>query len=225
MNQASQVNAAFVSAFPLFRGHDELVTELLAQARRQNFPTQTHLYWEGDQCPAIAFLFSGQVRVYKIGENGREITLYEINQGETCILNASCILGGNVYPANAVTVSAGEMLLVPAVEFLRVFGKFEAFRGFVFSLLSERLTEVMHLVNEVAFGRMDERLLNYLVEKSTDGILSATHQKIANDMGSSREVISRLLKDLERQGKVSLARNSVTLLGLWNSRDTLKSPE
>ena len=85
-------------------------------------------------------------------------------------------------------------------------------RDFVFSLLSERLGEVMELVNEVAFRRMDERLLEYLIEKSGDGVLLATHQKIASDLGTSREVVSRLLKDLERQGKLSLARNTISLL-------------
>lgn len=203
----------FVSIFPRFRHQEELVTELLAQARQQAFAADTHLYWEGDACAAIAFLLAGEVRVYKYGESGREITLYGIGPGETCILNASCILGHNAYPANAVTVGAGEMLLIPAHEFRRLLGVHEAMRAFVFSILSERLTEVMELVHEVAFGRMDERLLEYLIEKSADGLLLATHQRIANDLGTSREVVSRLLKELERRGKVSLARNSVTLLG------------
>jgi CRP/FNR family transcriptional regulator len=204
----------FVSTFPIFAGHDQVVKDLMAQARRHKFPAGTHLYWEGDACAAIAFLFAGQVRVYKCGENGREITLYEIGRGETCILNASCILGSNSYPANAVTATAGEMLLVPAAEFKRLLGSHETLRSFVFSILSERLTEVMQLVNEVAFGRMDVRLLDYLLEKSCDGLVSATHQKIANDLGSSREVVSRLLKELEHQGKVSLARNAVSILEL-----------
>lgn len=213
MDPAAEKIEEFVSAFPRFRNDKQLVTALLAQARRQKFPPQMHLYWEGDQCAAIAFLFAGEIRVYKGGENGREITLYEIGPGETCILNASCIIGNNSYPANAVTVTAGEMLLVPALEFRRLLQSHEVLRAFVFSLLSERLTEVMQLVNEVAFGRMDERLLDYLVEKSSDGLLTATHQRIANDLGSSREVISRLLKGLEHQGKVSLARNAVTIKG------------
>jgi CRP/FNR family transcriptional regulator, anaerobic regulatory protein len=212
MDQVSDSMKEFLSIFPKFRHHEDVFAELLNRARRQSVPAQTHLYWEGDPCPAIAFVLSGQIRVYKSAENGREITLYEIGPGETCILNASCILGDNPYPANAVTVTAGDLLLVPAAEFMRVLKSHEALRAFVFSLLSERLTEVMQLVNEVAFGRMDERLLDYLIEKSSDNVLSATHQKIANDMGSSREVISRLLKELERQGKVSLARNTVTLL-------------
>lgn len=203
----------FTQLFPGFRLQPELTTQLLAQARRHSFAAGTHLYWEGDTCSGIAFLLAGAIRVYKCGESGREITLYEIGPGETCILNASCILGNKSYPANAVTICGGEFILVPAHDFRRLLGSHEAMRDFVFSLLSERLGEVMELVNEVAFRRMDERLLEYLVEKSGDGVLLATHQKIASDLGTSREVVSRLLKDLERQGKLSLARNSISLLG------------
>lgn len=202
----------FTALFPGFRRQEELLTKLLAQARRQAFPADLPVYWEGDACSAIAFLLAGEIRVYKCGESGREITLYEIGPGETCILNASCILGSSLYPANAVTTRAGEMLLVPAQEFRRLLGEYEALRAFVFSLLSRRLTEVMELVHEVAFGRMEERLLDYLIEKSADGLLPATHQKIANDLGTSREVVSRLLKELERQGRIALARNAITLL-------------
>jgi len=201
----------FTQFFPRFRRQPELTTQLLLQAGRQAFPAGTHLYWEGDSCSGIAFLLSGAIRVYKCGETGREITLYEIGPGETCILNASCILGNKAYPANAVTLSKGELVLVPAHDFRRLLGSHEAMRDFVFALLSERLGEVMELVNEVAFRRMDERLMEYLVEKSGDGVLMATHQKIASDLGTSREVVSRLLKDLERQGKLSLARNSISL--------------
>lgn len=212
MSITSEVTDEFVSRFPLFRSHPELTTALLAQARRQVVPPQTHLYWEGDSCAGIAFLLSGEIRVYKCGESGREITLYEIYPGETCILNASCILGNNAYPANAVTTAACTLLLVPAHDFKRLLGSDDTMRSFVFALLSQRLTEVMALVQEVAFGRLDERLMEYLVEKSADGVLAATHQRIANDLGSSREVVSRLLKDLERQGRVLLARNEIRLV-------------
>jgi len=202
----------FTQFFPRFRLQTELTTQLLSQARRQSFPLGKHLYWEGDSCSGIAFLLSGAIRVYKCSESGREITLYEIGPGETCILNASCILGNKSYPANAVTISMGELILVPAHHFRRLLASHETMRDFVFSLLSERLGEVMELVNEVAFRRMDERLMEYLLEKSGDGVLNASHQKIASDLGSSREVVSRLLKDLERQGKILMARNTISLL-------------
>jgi len=202
----------FAQYFPRFRQQPELMKQLLSQARRQPFPVGTHLYWEGDSCSGIAFLLSGSIRVYKCGETGREITLYEIGPGETCILNASCILGNNAYPANAVTVCTGELILIPAHDFRRLLGSHEILRDFVFSLLSERLGEVMELVNEVAFRRMDERVTEYLIEKSGDGLLLTTHQKIASDLGTSREVVSRLLKDFERQGRVLLGRNEIRLL-------------
>jgi CRP/FNR family transcriptional regulator len=203
----------FIKAFPSFRNSPEGLTQnLLAVSRRQLIPGGTQIYREGDACSAIAFVLSGEIRVYKIGQSGREITLYEIGTGETCILNASCILSGQSYPANAVTLSDTGLFLVPSAEFRRLISEHEMMREFVFTLLSRRLTGVMELVEEVAFGHMDERLMDYLVEKSADNKLETTHQKIANDLGTSREVVSRLLKDLERKGRVQLSRNAVTLL-------------
>jgi len=202
----------FTKAFPAFRiGPEALLKELLAVSRRQVVPAGTQIYHEGDACSAIAFVLSGDIRVYKIGQTGREITLYEIGPGETCILNASCILSGQAYPANAATLSETALFLVPSTEFRRFISEHETVRNFIFTLLSQRLTGVMELVEEVAFGHMDERLLDYLIEKSEDNRLETTHQRIANDLGTSREVVSRLLKDLERKGRVTLSRNAVTL--------------
>lgn len=203
----------FLKAFPAFRGTiDRLLDQLLSEGRKQTFPSGTQLYREGDACSAIAFILSGEVRVFKIGHSGREITLYEIGPGETCILNASCILSGLSYPAHAVTLAETEILLIPSMTFKRMMDESEQMRKFVFSIMSERMMTVMELVEEVAFGKMDQRLSDYLVEKSADGRVEATHQKIANDLGTSREVVSRLLKDFERRNRVKLSRNSITLL-------------
>lgn len=203
----------FLKRFPAFRGGLKgRVPELLSSSHRRTIPRQTRIYTQGDACSAIAFVLAGEIRVYKIGETGREITLYEIGPGETCILNASCILGRTPYPAHAVAATDVEVLLVPSADFRRLVGEQDEMRDFVFSLLSRRLAAVMELIEEVAFGRVDERLMDYLVEKSANGVLEATHQKIANDLGTSREVVSRLLKDFERRKQVSLSRNAVTLL-------------
>ncbi|HUI66871.1 MAG TPA: Crp/Fnr family transcriptional regulator [Nitrospirota bacterium] len=203
----------FIKTFSVFRNSsDELLKEFLAIARHQDVPAGKRIYSEGDACPVIAFVVSGEIRVFKTGQTGREITLYEIGPGETCILNASCILSGTSYPANAVTISDVTMLLIPSSDFRRLVDRHEEMRDFVFALLSRRLSGVMELVEEVAFGRMDERLLDYLIEKSENGKLETTHQNIANDLGTSREVVSRLLKDLERKQEVRLSRNSIVLL-------------
>jgi CRP/FNR family transcriptional regulator len=203
----------FLKAFPtLRRSADLLIMDLLRAGTIVDFPSGRQIYSEGDACSAIAFVLSGEVRVYKSGETGREITLYEIGPGETCILNASCLLSGTSYPAHAVTSAEGSMLLVPAPDFRRMVAEHESLRDFVFTLLSQRLSLVMELIEEVAFGRMDGRLMDYLVEKSENNKLETTHQKIANDLGTSREVVSRLLKDFERKQAVSLSRNSIILL-------------
>jgi CRP/FNR family transcriptional regulator, anaerobic regulatory protein len=205
----------FLAAFPVFRNaKGDLVQNLVAAGRFQSIPAGTRIYTEGDDCQGIAFVLSGEIRIYKIGESGREITLYEIGPGETCILNASCILSGSTYPADAIAASDASVLLVPSADFHRFVTAHEEMRVFVFSLLSRRLATVMELVEEVAFGRMDQRLLDYLIEKSEGGRLETTHQNIANDLGTSREVVSRLLKDFERKRQIRLSRNLITLLKL-----------
>ncbi len=203
----------FTRSFPAFQKiPSPLMEEMLSSSAMQTIPSGARIYAEGDACSAIAFVLSGGIRVYKIGETGREITLYEIGPGETCILNASCILAHTSYPANAIAVSDVDVLLVPSLAFRRLVTENEAMREFVFRLLSQRLSLVMELVEEVAFGRLDQRLMDYLVEKSENHVLETTHQKIANDLGTSREVVSRMLKDFERKQLVKVSRNSITLL-------------
>ena len=172
------------------------------------------IYWEGDTCHGIAFILSGEIRVYKTGETGREITLYEIGPGETCILNASCILSGKKYPANAVTISPCDVFMLPANELKSLMASHEELRTYIFSILSYRLTSVMELLEEVVFRKVDQRLRDYLIEKSENNVLKTTHMAIANDLGTAREVVSRILKDFERNNEVKLGRNSIHLLSL-----------
>jgi CRP/FNR family transcriptional regulator, anaerobic regulatory protein len=203
----------FLETFPDFQKMPERVVEkILSAARRMSVPSGHYVYSEGDICQMFTFLISGEVRVFKMAETGREITLYELGAGDTCIINASCILSGIPTPAYAVTQSECDALLLPAPEFMRLTREHEELREYIFKVLGQNLSNVMALVEEVAFKHMDERLIEYLKEKSEDGKLSATHQKIAADLGTSREVISRLLKDLEKKGRVSLSRNLVKLL-------------
>jgi len=202
----------FLSSFPEFRQMpDELLVDIFASARRQTIPAGQHVYSEGDSCQLFLFLLSGEIRVYKTGINGKEITLYDIASGETCIINASCILSGAQAPANALTETECDALLLPAHIFQSLAGKYEEIRYFVFKVLAGNIANVMSLVEQVAFERIDVRLSEYLMEKCRDGKLHTTHQKIASDLGTSREVVSRLLKDFERQGKLVLSRNLITL--------------
>jgi len=202
----------FLDIFPGFRqAPGDLTEKLVVSSRLQSFPAGQTLYLEGDRCSHIAFVLSGEIRVFKPGETGREITLYFIEPGETCILNASCIMGDMPYPANAVSNSAGEMLLLPGAAFRELIDAYDLMRTFVFSILSRRLATVMALIEEVAFGKMDQRLLDYLTKNARNGMLKITHQGIANDLGTSREVVSRILKDFERQNILELSRNLIRI--------------
>jgi CRP/FNR family transcriptional regulator len=203
----------FIRIFSTFaKDSDQLVSDIISAGLLKPFPKDLQVLSEGDTCSAIPFILSGGIRVFKMSESGREVTLYEIEPGDTCILNAACILSNVPYPANAVTVEEGQMLLIPAGDFRRHFAISETMRGYVMSLITQRLFSIMTLVEDITFGKMDERLLRYLGEKSENGKLYATHQKIAYDLGTSREVVSRLLKDLERKKKVMLSRNTIELL-------------
>lgn len=209
------VRARLLEHFPAIRrGTAELVEGILAAASLARVPRGTVIYRKGDPCRAIGLFLAGEVRVYAEGGGGREITLYEILPGETCILNASCILSRRSYPANAVAVEDVEALMLPAEAFRALMLAHEAMRDFLFGLFSDRLTLVLELVQEVAFGRLESRLGEYLVARAENDLLRATHQAIANDLGTSREVISRILKDLERAGLVSLSRSEIRLTGL-----------
>ncbi len=205
---------SFFTLFPVFKKDSGLGKSILDQAQSLSCAENSNLYFSGDTCSQIAFIVSGEIRVFRRSETGREITLYEIGPGDTCILNASCILSGHKYPADAITTCACELLMLPASFFRQLVDEKEVMRTYVFSLLSERMADVMTLLDEVVFSRMDERVIDYLIEKSDEGQLSTTHQVIASDLGTSREVVSRLLKGFEKKGKVALARNHIRIINL-----------
>ena len=157
----------FLAVFPFFRKRRSgLVEEILHKGIHRSLPKSTMLYFDGDECTHIGLILKGVIRVYKTGSSGREITLYEIGPGDTCILNASCILSRMPYPAEAKTSSDCQLLLLSAEHFRMLMNGYEEMRAYLFSLLSQRLVTVISLMEEVAFGKMDARLIDYLIEKA-----------------------------------------------------------
>ena len=202
----------FISLFPIFAEADNgLPGEIVAKSKYKSFAAGTQLYTHGDTCPGITFVLSGEIRVYMVSESGREITLYDVLPGETCVLNASCILSSTNYLANAVAIDGGAMLYLSRDSFLDLMERSDQMRKFIFAFFSQRLSDIIELVEEVTFGKLDERLADYLIAKSTQNELQTTHQNIANELGSSREVISRLLKDFERSGRIDLSRHMIRI--------------
>ena len=178
------------------------------------------VFSNGADVPVVPLVMSGRVRVFSPSETGHEITLYEIQPGETCVLAASSALAGKAYPATAVAETDTEAWLVPKDTFIRLFTSNELFRAFVFDAFSSRLSVVMGLVEEVAFRKMDERLAAYLLRRTESGErLKETQEAIAAQLGTAREVVSRILSDFERKGLVKTGRGYVDVL----ERDELKS--
>ena len=205
----------FLEIFPFFRtASKSLVESILSLSRHIKISANVLVKLEGDECQDFVLMLSGEKRIYKIGGSSREITLYEIGPGDICVLNASCILSNTKLPANAATTSETEVLLLPSKHFLDLIARYEEMRTFVHSHINAGMNSIMSLVSEIVFGKMDERLINYLIEKSENNSLKRTHQLIAQDLGTSREVVSRLLKDFERQGLVLLSRNFIQLQSL-----------
>ena len=191
----------------------ELLREFQQKAFFARIPEGHDVFVEGDHVDAIALLISGVVRVYKIGETGREITLYRFGNGESCILTANAILSQKNFPAIATVEKEAEAVMIPSDTFRDWVRRYDLWREFVFEMLSQRLSAVMAIVEEVAFRRMDARLASLLAERSLrSDQIHITHQEIAAELGSSREVISRILEDFSVQGILEVSRGSIKIL-------------
>ena len=210
-----------VQAMPILKQADQqLAHEFQKAAEFARISAGQDVFIEGDQVDAIALIISGSVRVYKIGETGREITLYRFGLGESCILTANAILSQNNFPAIATVEKDAEAVMIPAATFRDWVNRFDLWRGFVFDLLSQRLFSVMLIVDEVAFRRMDARVASLLLQRgSNNNVVRITHQQIASELGSSREVISRLLEDFFERGMIRVRRGEVEIV----DREALKS--
>jgi CRP/FNR family transcriptional regulator, anaerobic regulatory protein len=176
-------------------------------------PAGHDVFLEGDHIEAIALLISGSVRVYKIGETGREITLYRFGNGSSCILTANAILSQQTFPAIATVERDAEAVMIPADIFRDWVKRHDFWRDFVFDLLSQRLSTVMTVIDEVVFHRMDRRVANLLLKRGEEeNPIRITHQEIASELGSSREVISRLLEDFISEDSIRSGRGVIEIL-------------
>jgi len=189
---------------------EEIKQQFLSHISVKQLPAGQFIYWEGDVCAQLAVVLSGTVRVYKIGENGREITLYRIEENDSCILTASCILSQMHFPALAVAEKDVRAALIPAPILREWIKKYDVWRVYIFELMSKRMTDVIATVEEIAFRRVDVRIAEFLIGLNQKAI-TITHQEIAYELGTAREVVSRILKDFERAKIISLSRGSIII--------------
>jgi CRP/FNR family transcriptional regulator, anaerobic regulatory protein len=194
----------------------DFVDTFFQNVEYMQLPAGVSICDEGQQCAHLAMVMEGVGRVYKLSPSGREITLYRINSGESCVLTASCIMSQNTFPAMAATETAISAILVSPKNVREWFCKDPEWQKFIFGLLSFRLNDIISVVEEVAFKRIDVRIAEQLVRNLGQGnrVLLKTHAELAADVGSSREVISRILKDFAERGLVNLTRGSIEVIDL-----------
>ncbi len=191
-----------------------LVSQLREHGRTARLAAGDMYLREHAAVETFALVRSGALRVFKTGESGREITLYGVGPGECCTVNVLCLLSGRPSPAAATAETDVEAIVYPRSLFLRWMADHEAMRAFVFGILADKVGDMMTLIEEVAFQRMDRRLAAYLVERggAAGSVLECTHETVAADLGTAREVVSRLLKTFEQRGLVSLARGRIRIV-------------
>lgn len=211
MNDASNTRALLLARFPVLADLPAArLAELLATAPLRQAPAGSVLFALDMPCAGFPLVLDGSVRVVKASPGGREIVLYRVSPGEACILSGSCLLSATEYSARGVAESDVTLLRIPPALFEELILGHPPFRRFVFEMYGARLAEMMELIEEVAFRRLDTRLARLLIQRGP--VVNATHQNLADELGSVRVIVSRLLGNFEDSGWVRLERERVTVL-------------
>ncbi len=168
----------------------------------------------GDPIVYMPLLLKGQLRILREDDEGHELLLYYIRPGETCAMSLTCCSGNAVSNVRAVAEEDSELLLLPIEIIDEWTTKYPSFKSFILKTYQHRFEELLNTIDSIAFHNLDDRLSQLLKQKSEKegSELKTTHQELANQLNSSREVISRLLKQMERKGKIQMGRNKITLL-------------
>jgi len=189
----------------------QLVDELIQNSTHVRLNKGQFAFRTGEQCSAYLVVLKGHVRVQLISAGGREVTLYRVDPGHTCVLTTSCLLSANEYPAEAIAESEVEALGISQAAFQDALAKYANFRQHVFEKFSERLKNVIVRVEELVFESVDARLARTLLKLDSEGKQDVTHQELAVELGTAREVISRHLKQFKDDGLVRLGRGRVVV--------------
>lgn len=211
MNGILLAPSELIARFPVFAQlPDARLRQLLSESPMISVPAGTVLFEPHMACEGFPLVLEGSVRVLKASPSGREIVLYRVSPGEACILSGGCLLGQTEYLARGVAETDVRLVRIPAARFQELIVDCPPFRRFVFDMYGARLMEVMELVEEVTFKRLDTRLARLLVHRGP--LVQTTHQNLADELGSVRVFVSRVLRGFEERGWVRLERERVRVL-------------
>lgn len=185
---------------------------LLSRSRTIQMRAGTVIFGPGKAPENLLLLVEGTIRVQEVSESGREIVLYRVHSGESCVLTTACLLAYEDYSAEAIAESDIVAVAIPREVFEELIARSSDFRHFVFNAYSRRITDLFMVIQEILFARIDIRLAQKLVELAGNGgHVRLTHQQLATELGTAREVISRQLHEFQRRGWVKVARGDVEL--------------
>ncbi len=185
--------------------------ELTAGSRVMTVPPGTVIFGPGQTPDHLLLLLSGTVLVQQRSETGREMTLYRVHAGESCVMTTACLLAMEDYSAEGVAETEVTAVAIPRKLFDDMLGRSPAFRQYVFGTYARRIADLFLLVDEIVFRRLDVRLASRLILLAQDGVVEATHQALAVELGTAREVVSRTLQDFQRRGWIEQSRGEVRL--------------
>lgn len=205
---------SWVEHFPGLRTLDPQVARPLVEAAQVvRLPAGTRIFGPGQAPEAYLLLIEGVVRVQQVSEQGREIVLYRVQGGESCALTTACLMGYEAYQAEGIAETDIEAVAIPRATFDDMIGKSTEFRRFVFTAFSQRVTNLFSIIEEVAFSRIDVRLASRLLDlMNASRHIELTHQQLAAELGTAREVISRQLTEFQRRGWIATQRGSIEIL-------------
>jgi CRP/FNR family transcriptional regulator len=182
---------------------------LATQAMNVTVPEGQLLFEEGAPCRGFPMVLSGEVRVARGTPGGRSIELYRVSPGEMCVASTSCLFGQSLLVAHGQTSAETELVVLSPPAFER-WVEVAAFRRFVFGMFADRLADLMALAEAVAFQQLDQRLAGALLGRGV--VVTGTHQALADELGTVREIVTRLLKRFERSGWVSISRERIEIV-------------
>lgn len=177
-----------------------------------SIPAGKRIFEPGRSPEHFLLLLDGSVRVQQLSESGREIVMYRVSAGESCMLTTACLLGHHDYSAEAIAETDLKAVALPRTTFDELMSRSATFRRFVFAAFTARITNLFHLVEEIAFARMDIRLAHKLVELAHgEASVAVTQQQLAAELGTAREVVGRVLGELQRRGWITSSRGNIVL--------------
>ncbi|MEM6866730.1 MAG: Crp/Fnr family transcriptional regulator [Bacteroidota bacterium] len=191
-----------------------LISEIEEVGKSVSFPAGDVIIDIGQYIKGMPLLISGAIKILREDDNGDELLLYYLEPGDTCSMTMACCFGETRSEIRAIAETSVQLVMVPVRNMETWIAKYRSWRNFVFESYHNRLNELLITVDGIAFKNLDQRLVDYLKRKSeitNDSNVNSTHQEIAYDLHTSRVVVSRLLKKLERMGKIELHRNHITL--------------